>query len=93
MATITLRDIIDFDTCKTLVEKAKRNGERIVILCPHYSINVQAKVDDHEELNEDWNELSEHIGQGYLEVSQYDDLVCILPSDTDTDNLPDDHWD
>jgi hypothetical protein len=43
-----LKEILDFDKCKQLVDDAKKKGDTLVILCPHYSINVQSKFEDGE---------------------------------------------
>lgn len=72
-----LQSILDFDVCKQLVDKAKANNETCVILCPHYSINIQSKFEDGEALQWDLDELSDYIGE-YVEVSDFDDLVINL---------------
>ena len=69
-----LQSILDFDLCKRLVENAIKNNEQMTILCPHYSINIQSKFEDGEQLQFDLDELSEYIG-AFVEVSDYDDLV------------------
>jgi len=75
-----LKSILDFDTCKTMVETAKEKNETLVILCPHYSINVQSKYEDGEELQFDLEELSDYIGN-YVSVNDYDDLVVDLTTE------------
>lgn len=73
-----LATILDFDVCKKLVEDAKATQQDIlVILCPHYSINVQSKYDDGERLQWDLDELNDYIN-AFVEVSDYDDLVVNL---------------
>lgn len=72
-----LKDILDFDLCKKLVEDADAKEEEIVILCPHYSINIAMKYDDGEALQFDLDELSDHIGH-MVEVSDFDDLIVDL---------------
>lgn len=69
-----LKDILDFDVCKKLVADAIEKGETCAILCPHYSINVQSKYEDGEQLIWDLDELSNYIGE-FVEVNDYDDLV------------------
>lgn len=73
----TLQNIIDFNVCKKLIEDAKANNETMVILCPHYSINIASKFEDGESLQWDMDELSEYIGE-MVEVSDYDDMVIYL---------------
>lgn len=81
-----LKEILDFDKCKQLVDDAKAKGETCVILCPHYSINVQSKFEDGEQLQWDLDELEQHIGET-VQVSDFDDLVVYLVSeDEDEDN-------
>lgn len=77
-----LQNILDFEVCKKIVKDAVKNNEDMVILCPHYSINIQSKFEDGEELQFDMDELSEYLGH-FLEVNDYDDLVIYL---TDTEN-------
>ena len=72
-----LQNILDFDVCKKLVEEAKSKNEPMVILCPHYSINIASKFEDCEQLQFDLDELNDYLGE-YVEVSQYDDLVVML---------------
>lgn len=77
-----LQTIIDFNVCKQMVQDAKDNNETMVILCPHYSINVQSKYEDGEELQWDMDELTEYIG-GFVEVNDYDDMVVYLNESED----------
>jgi len=77
-----LAEILDFDYCKKMVEDAKKDGETYVILCPHYSINVQSKYEDGEELGWDLDDLSDFLGE-FVEVNDYDDLVVDLSENED----------
>ena len=77
-----LQNIIDFEVCKKLVDKAKANNESMVILCPHYSINIASKFYDREQLQWDLDELSEYVGE-MIEVSDYDDMVVYLTIESD----------
>ncbi|MEO6306173.1 MAG: hypothetical protein ABIP51_23700 [Bacteroidia bacterium] len=72
-----LQNIIDFSICKKMVDTAKDNNESMVILCPHYSINIASKFEDGEQLQWDMDELGEYIGE-MVEVSDYDDMVVYL---------------
>jgi hypothetical protein len=63
-----------------MVDTAKEKNETLVILCPHYSINVQGKYEDGEELQFDLEELSDYIGN-YVSVNDYDDLVVDLTTE------------
>lgn len=82
-----LQEILDFDVCKQLVDKAVKNNEGAATLCPHYSINVQSRFEDGEQLQWDLDELSDYIGH-YVEVSDYDDLIVYFneSEDFDTEN-------
>lgn len=82
-----LQNIIDFDICKKMVEDAKAKNESMVILCPHYSINIASKYEDGEKLDWDMDELSEYIGE-FVEVSDYDDMVVVLTDSEDMEDLP-----
>ena len=77
-----LQNIIDFEVCKKLVDKAKANNESMVILCPHYSINIASKFEDGEQLQWDMDELGEYVGE-FIEVSDYDDMVVYLTIESD----------
>lgn len=77
-----LQNILDFEVCKKIVQDAKDNDESMVILCPHYSINVQSKYEDGELLQWDLDELNEYIGE-FVEVNDYDDLVVYLNESED----------
>ena len=77
-----LQNIIDFDVCKKMVESAIINNESIVILCPHYSINIASKFEDGEQLQFDMDELSDYIGY-FIEVSDYDDMIVNLSNSED----------
>lgn len=79
-----LANILDFDVCKQLVQDAKDKGETCVILCPHYSINVQSKIYDGEQLQFDLDELEIYIGET-VEVSDYDDLVVNFYNEEEED--------
>lgn len=72
-----LATILDFDVCKKLLNEAIENKDTCVILCPHYSINVQSKFDDGEALGYDLDELEEYLGET-VEVSDFDDLIIDL---------------
>ena len=72
-----LQNIIDFDVCKKMVESASINNESMVILCPHYFINIASKFEDCEQLQWDMDELGDYIGY-LVEVSDYDDMVVYL---------------
>lgn len=72
-----LATILDFDKCKALIEQAVANHETCVILCPNYSINVQSKYEEGEELQFDLDELEQYIGYT-VEVSDYNDLIVDL---------------
>lgn len=72
-----LQHIIDFDACKRVVNKSKQEFKTLIVLVPHFSINVQSKYEDGEQLQEDWIELENYIGES-LEVNDYDDLVVDL---------------
>lgn len=72
-----LRSILDFDVCKQLVKEAIDKKESCVILCPHYSINVQSKYEDGEQLQWDLDELQDYI-EVAIQVSDYDDLIVDL---------------
>lgn len=77
-----LKDILNFDVCKKMVDNAKANGETgYVILCSNYSIFIHQKYEGTgEELMYDLDELSNHIGES-VGVSDYDDLVVDLSSE------------
>jgi hypothetical protein len=77
-----LQNILDFDVCKQLVNDAIENNESMVILCPHFSINIQSKYQDGEELGWDLDELNDYI-DNFVEVNDYDDLVVYLTSNED----------
>ncbi len=72
-----LQNIIDFDICKKIVDKGRDKNQQMVILCPHYSINIASKFEDVEQLQWDMDELSDYIGE-FVEVSDYDDMVVYL---------------
>jgi hypothetical protein len=73
-----LQNIMDFDVCKKMVETAIANNEVMVILCPHYSINIASKFEDGEQLQWDMDELSDYIGGYFVEVSDFDDMVVVF---------------
>ncbi len=75
-----LQDILNFDVCRSLVDKAKANNETYVILIPHYSINIASKYEDCEALQWDLDELGDYIGE-YVSVSDYDDLVVDMTTE------------
>ena len=68
-----LQEILDPYLCwKTIQE----NGDdEVAILCQHYSINVQRKYDDVEELDWDLYEFEKFLNCTLL-VSEYDDLIA-----------------
>jgi hypothetical protein len=72
-----LINILSFDKCLLLVKAGIKNKDSVVILCPHYSINIASKYDDVEMLQWDLDELSDYLGY-YAEVSDYDDLIVSL---------------
>jgi hypothetical protein len=59
-------------------------AERIIILIPNYSINIQSKyrdAEDPEQIDWDWQEFEEQIGTNIM-VNDYDDLIIeIYPND------------
>jgi len=73
---------LDFEECKRLIDQAKEDGEAMVILCQHYSINVASKYEDGEELQYDLDDFSDRLGH-FLEVNSYDDLVVDFTTDED----------
>ena len=77
-----LQNILDFQVCKNIVDKAVSNNEEMVILCPHYSINIASKFEDCEQLQFDMDELSDYLGY-FVEVSDYDDMVVYLNESED----------
>lgn len=77
-----LMSIIDFEACKSFVDKGLSEGEKHFILCPNYSINIASKYEDCEDLQWDLDELSDYLG-GFVEVSDYNDLVINFTSDED----------
>ena len=79
-----LQNIIDFDYCKKMVDTAKKNNETMVILCPHYSINIASKFEDCEQLQYDMDELSEYLDE-FVEVSDYDDMIVYVNYPVDED--------
>lgn len=46
----------------------------MVILCPHYSINIQSRYDDGEQMDWDFDGLEQELGETLM-VNDYDDLV------------------
>lgn len=78
-----LQHLLDFDVCKRMVEEAEKKGDTCVILCPHYSINIQSNEvyeDDGEALNFDLDELGDYIGH-MVAVSDFDDLIVDLSTE------------
>lgn len=75
-----LNEILDFDKCKALVKQTPE--DEYTILCPHYSINVQSKIEG-EKLQYDLDELEQVLDCSVF-VSQYDDL-CANPHNLDID--------
>jgi hypothetical protein len=70
------KEILDIEECKKQIA-ACPEGE-VVILIPHYSINVQSKYAGSEagdDIDNDWNDLEEELDTT-LEVNQFDDLVA-----------------
>jgi hypothetical protein len=72
-----LTEILDFGKCLQLVNDARANNESMIILCPHYSINIASKYDDGEALSYDMDELSDYL-DAFVEVSDFDDMVVYL---------------
>lgn len=66
-------EVLDLEVCKTLVEHARKN-KTMEVLCPHYSINIQSKYDDGEQMDWDFDELEQELG-ATLSVNDYDDLI------------------
>ena len=48
--------------------------DEVVIVCPHYSINIASEYEDCEELQWDLNELENDL-DCVFEVNDYDDLI------------------
>lgn len=67
------KEMLNIDTCKRLI--AKCPDDEIVILCPNYSINIQSKYSDGEQMDWDFEDFEESIGES-LFVNDYDDLCC-----------------
>lgn len=70
-------EALDIEKCKKIVEETKE-GE-IGILCSHYSINIQSKYYQDEDLEPeamdfDFEEFQEELGH-WMEVNEYDDLI------------------
>ena len=68
-----LFEVIDVPKCKELIAKCPL--DEVVILVPHFSINVQSHYEDGEQLQWDLDELESYIGHT-VEVNDYDDLIC-----------------
>ena len=68
-------------------EKANRQGEELdLILCAHYSINIQRKyndAEDAEQIDFDWDEFEQDI-EASMHVNDYDNLcVTVYPENQD----------
>lgn len=71
-----LADMLDLPKCSQLIANCPK--DEIVILIPHYSINVQSHSeykDAGEELSYDFDELQDYLGVS-LSVNDYDDLIA-----------------
>lgn len=86
-----LQNILDFDVCKKILADAVAKGDKYIILCGHYSINIASKYEDGEELQWDLDELGEYLGGIFLSVSDFDDLVIDLSSEDEDENNEDDN--
>lgn len=68
-------ELLDVDSCKRAIAKCAL--DEVAILLPHYSINILSRYrdcEDPEQINHDWDDFEEAIGQS-MQVSDYDDLV------------------
>ena len=72
-------ELLDVEKCKQAIRETPE--DEICILLGHYSINVQMeynqKCDDPEQIDWDWNDFEEAIGE-MMYVNDYDDL-CVNP--------------
>ena len=66
-------ELLDIDKCKQLIAQCPK--DEIVILCPHYSINIQSKYEDGEQMDWDFTDFEDAIGE-QMYVNDYDDLCC-----------------
>lgn len=66
------------------------NEMRLIILCPHYSINIQSKYFysecDPEQIDWDWQDFESQLQDVTLSVNDYDDLVIEIFPDDFTDS-------
>jgi len=69
----SITDVLDVEEAKKAIA-ACPEGETCILI-PHYSINVQSKYEDGEELQNDLDELEEQLGLPLI-VNDYDDLVA-----------------
>lgn len=69
----SITDILDIENAKKLIKDCPK--DEVCILIPHYSINVQSKYEDGEELENDLHDLERELGIN-LQVNDYDDLVA-----------------
>lgn len=75
MANLFL-ELLDIDKTKESIANCPK--DEVVILIPHYSINVQsvyANCPDPEQIDWDWNDLEELL-DCTLMVNDYDDLIA-----------------
>lgn len=66
-------ELLDIEKCKQLISECPE--DEIVILCPHYSINIASFYEDGEQLQWDFDDFDEAIGEQCY-VNDYDDLCC-----------------
>lgn len=71
--SFSIFDILDMEGSKKVIEECPE-GET-VILIPHYSINVQSKYEDGEELQDDLDAVEAQLGTSVM-VNDYDDLIA-----------------
>jgi hypothetical protein len=70
--------ILDIDKCRQIIDRTP--SDAIAILCPNYSINIQAEyyrdeTIDPEQIDWDFDEFEEKVGHT-LFVNDFDDLCA-----------------
>jgi hypothetical protein len=67
-----LTKILDIEVIRQMIANCPQ--DEVVIVCPHYSINIASEYEDCEELQWDLNELENDL-DCVFEVNDYDDLI------------------
>ena len=68
-------ELIDVAKVKQMIKECPT--DEVVIICPHYSINIQSEYKNcgPEQIDWDWNNFEKAIDTEIM-VNDYDDLVC-----------------